>query len=456
MDSYAKLNAYQNNHSIHAAETNLLYSHSAHHQQNHHHHQQHPLMPSTINQDEYSSSPVLSVQQQQAANFFNNTNSASNSCNASQPQFHNSNATIQFNSESTNSSTTTSNSAQSAMASSAPANSANFYMSSQMRHTTSPPSTTLTTTAAAAAATTTTTASTSSNNSNHFYSQNNNNNNFQFNEQFYANNVNYHVYHDYSGSNKENTDKTEQQPDMEVLNLKQQQSPPNELNSKYNKKIKSMAKKGTSAGAAVAMRKPESSNGSVASDSSSSKGSRAGRHRRGDLVKSGVCAEAEALIAHKKVLDENSDEDQGDEDELENDDDDNDDDDDDASIENSEDEEDEGQHMTKLAKIEMTDASYESSYYSGSNHTGMLNMQFSNAIHAYTPQAPPQQQHQTAGFKNSEKPILLRMKDSSVVQFSFTQLKCIIEALLQLNNLRKVRQLLTLLNIDLQKVNYGR
>jgi hypothetical protein len=47
--------------------------------------------------------------------------------------------------------------------------------------------------------------------------------------------------------------------------------------------------------------------------------------------------------------------------------------------------------------------------------------------------------------------IQLKIKDNRVVQFSFTQLKCIIEALLQINNLKKVENLMSLLGIDVHK-----
>lgn len=47
--------------------------------------------------------------------------------------------------------------------------------------------------------------------------------------------------------------------------------------------------------------------------------------------------------------------------------------------------------------------------------------------------------------------IYLRVKDQQIVQFSLAQLKCIIEALLQINNLKKVRSLLNMLSIDVHK-----
>lgn len=63
--------------------------------------------------------------------------------------------------------------------------------------------------------------------------------------------------------------------------------------------------------------------------------------------------------------------------------------------------------------------------------------------------------------KNSEKFINLKIKDqdfttrnptiNGIIQFSLPQLKCIIEALLQINNLKKVRSLLNLLSIDVHK-----
>lgn len=53
--------------------------------------------------------------------------------------------------------------------------------------------------------------------------------------------------------------------------------------------------------------------------------------------------------------------------------------------------------------------------------------------------------------KQSEKQIFLKIKDNQIVQFNLTQLKCIIEALLQINNLKKVRSLLNMLSIDIHK-----
>ncbi len=59
--------------------------------------------------------------------------------------------------------------------------------------------------------------------------------------------------------------------------------------------------------------------------------------------------------------------------------------------------------------------------------------------------------------KHDSKIIYLKVKESQngtntkIVQFTFAQLKCIIEALLQLNNLKKIRQILNLLAIDIHK-----
>ncbi|CAF0998456.1 unnamed protein product [Brachionus calyciflorus] len=53
--------------------------------------------------------------------------------------------------------------------------------------------------------------------------------------------------------------------------------------------------------------------------------------------------------------------------------------------------------------------------------------------------------------KPNDKIIYLKIKEQQIVQFNLTQLKCIIEALLQINNLKKVRSLLGMLCIDVHK-----
>ena len=68
--------------------------------------------------------------------------------------------------------------------------------------------------------------------------------------------------------------------------------------------------------------------------------------------------------------------------------------------------------------------------------------------------------HHTQLYSQSARLIQLRVRDDAaflakkadgLVQFTFSQLKCIVEALLQLNNLAKVRRLLHMLGIDVNK-----
>ena len=53
--------------------------------------------------------------------------------------------------------------------------------------------------------------------------------------------------------------------------------------------------------------------------------------------------------------------------------------------------------------------------------------------------------------READTVIYLRVKDQQVVKFSLAQLKCIIEALLQISNLKKVRSMLAMLAIDVHK-----
>jgi homeobox protein SIX4 len=87
--------------------------------------------------------------------------------------------------------------------------------------------------------------------------------------------------------------------------------------------------------------------------------------------------------------------------------------------------------------------------------------QFTNQMNYHNYEQQMQYSMNNNTNKHDSKIIYLKIKDSNfinknqstngIIQFSFAQLKCIIEALLQLNNLKKIRQILNLLGIDINK-----
>ena len=89
--------------------------------------------------------------------------------------------------------------------------------------------------------------------------------------------------------------------------------------------------------------------------------------------------------------------------------------------------------------------------------------QFNNQMNYHTcEQQIHHSMYNNTNNKHDAKLINLKIKDNAfinknqntqngIIQFTFAQLKCIIEALLQLNNLKKIRQILNLLGIDIHK-----
>lgn len=95
-----------------------------------------------------------------------------------------------------------------------------------------------------------------------------------------------------------------------------------------------------------------------------------------------------------------------------------------------------------------------------SNQTLKQQKDFSRAKMGYDDQYA----YNTSFNRLNEKLINLKIKDQAfltksssngLVQFTLSQLKCIIECMLQINNLKKVRQLLNLLGIDVHKGVYN-
>jgi homeobox protein SIX4 len=430
MDSYAKLSAYQ---SHVQQEAGLLYNHT----NTHLHHS--IRVGHSADQEEFANSTSTSTN-----NFFNNCDTSSNHL-----QFQNQN-TNQFgnmNSSSTANSSTPSPSAQSSNFYMTPSNASSQSHSHHNHH---------------------------HNNSHHNHQQPASNNfynqNFQFNEQqqqMYMNNSNYAAaavaavtassnmyaknYNDYLGSNKENATSAKDQqlqaasdqdlkvpPGDEMLSTAAAKETYHSLltNSKYSKKIK-LVKNQSKVNV-------EQQKGSKSQNSP--------KTERNGTAK-------DTRVTNENSENEDDEEDDDEDDELDNSLGSSDDEDLDDSLSNS-------QMKPVVTKVEMNameEANYNSFY---NNPTGSMMLQNQSGMQHHMNNAANNQSMyimNNQNFKNSEKMITLKMKDADfsssggmstsngLVQFSLTQLKCIIEALLQLNNLKKVRQLLTQLSIDLQK-----